>query len=159
MFRDRVSQGVLVVLKYSFLACVVAAAVSFSPAVADTASNGAAGAHENIQDIRYAGSWNRDGRTGVYRVVIMQGNGERAADRLFVQWISQDNGGELRVEDSIEINEIAAWGLDIVDYVSQSDSDGLVLFMDVVNPHTRFGEEYELFVMAPNEYRLGIPTN
>ena len=101
----------------------------------------------------------RDGRSGVYRIVVENGDSAAAADRLFVQWRTQDNSGQETVENSIEISEIAAWGLDIVDYVSESDSEGLVLFIDVINPRTNFGEEYELFVFGPNEYRLGTSTN
>ena len=147
------------VSKFSFLAGVVAAAISLSPAVADTTAKNTAVTQEISHDIRFAGSWYRDGRAGVYRVVIEQGGGATAADRLFIQWVSQDNRGELKVENTTEIREIAAWGLDIVDYVSQPDNDGLVLFLDVINTQTRFGDEYELFVLAPDDYRLGTPTN
>lgn len=146
-------------LKYAFLVCVAVATTFASPAFSDTISSGTAAMSDDFHDIRYSGTWNRDGRSGVYRIVVENGDSAAAADRLFVQWMTQDNSGQETVENSIEISEIAAWGLDIVDYVSESDSEGLVLFIDVINPRTNFGEEYELFVFGPNEYRLGTSTN
>ena len=146
-------------LKFAFLACVVAGTAFASPAFADAVSDGVAAMPGGVQDVRYSGTWHRDGRSGVYRIVVAQSGNAAATDRLFVQWVAQGNSGHMTVENSIEINEIAAWGLDIVDYVSESDSEGLVVFIDVIDPRTSFGEEYELFVFAPNDYRLGTSTN
>ena len=146
-------------LKIVFLACVIAGAAFASPVYADAVSDGVAAMPGGVQDVRYSGTWNRDGRSGVYRIVTVQSSSAAATDRLFVQWVAHGNVGQLTVTNSIEINEIAAGGLDIVNYMTQSDSEGLVVFIDVVDPRTSLGEEYELFVFAPNEYRLGTSTN
>ncbi len=100
-----------------------------------------------------------DDKTGVYRVVIARTVGEAVTARLFVQWIAYDDDGSATVEHTIEIKELADLELDIVDYTSESDADGLSVFIQTLNPNGDTDQNYELFVLSPTEYRFGPASN
>ena len=79
--------------------------------------------------------------------------------RLFVQWVSYDDTGGAKVENTIEIKEFAELKVDIVDFTSESDGDGLSVFLQTLNPNGESDQNYELFVTSPTQYRFGPASN
>ena len=129
------------------------------PTLADAVSDGIATIPGAVEDIRIAGTWQRDSRSGVYRIAITRDGGETVTARFFVQWVAYMDAGEAAVSDSMEIKEFAQLGLDVVDYFSESDAEGLTVFIETINPADGANEQYELFVFGPDEYRFGPATN
>jgi hypothetical protein len=129
------------------------------PVFADQLADGIAAIPPSVEDVQIAGTWQQEGKSGAYRVVISRSGGDAVTARLFVQWIAYGEAGESTVENSMEITEFAPLNLDIVDITSESDADGLSLFVDTIDPSGSADEQYELHVIGPNDYTFGLATN
>ena len=129
------------------------------PVFADELADGIKAIPPSVEDVQIAGTWQQEGKSGAYRVVISRSGGDAVTARLFVQWIAYGEAGESTVENSMEITEFAPLNLDIVDITSESDADGLSLFIDTIDPSGSADEQYELHIIGPNDYRFGPATN
>jgi hypothetical protein len=141
------------------VAFITVALTSMPPALADAVLDGIAGMPGGVEDVRIGGTWQKDGKSGAYRVVIARTGGDAVTARLFVQWVAYGEAGDTTVENTIEIAEFAPLGLDIVDYVSESDADGLSVFLETIDPQGSADAQYELYIFAPDDYRFGPATN
>jgi hypothetical protein len=130
-----------------------------APALADALSDGIASIPANVEDVQIAGTWQKEGKSGTYRVIISRSGGDAVTARLFIQWIAYGEAGESTVENSMEVTQFAPLNLDIVDITSESDADGLSLFIDTIDPSGSADEQYELHVIGPNDYNFGPATN
>ena len=113
----------------------------------------------SVEDVRVSGTWEDADRNGVYRVVIARTGLEPVTARLFVQWVAYEADGSAVIDQSVEITELAALGLDVVDYETESDADGLSVFLQTVDPSDGFDETFELHMFSPTEYIFGPATN
>jgi hypothetical protein len=129
------------------------------PAVADDLADGIAAIPPSVEDVQIAGTWQQEGKSGAYRVIISRSGGDTVTARLFVQWIVYGEVGESTIQNSIEIKEFASLNLDIVDITSESDTDGLSLFIDTIDPSGSADQQYELHIIGPTDYRFGPATN
>ena len=144
------------------LAVAAFMAVAFTstpPALADAVLDGIAGMPGGVEDVRIGGTWQQGGKSGAYRIVIARTGGDAITARLFVQWVAYGEAGDTTVENTIEIAEFATLSLDIVDYVSESDADGLSVFLETIDPEGSADQQYELHLFAPDDYRFGPATN
>jgi hypothetical protein len=141
------------------LIAFVVLALSVGGARADAILDGLKTLPGNVEDVRVGGTWDEDGKNGIYRVIISRSGGDTVTARLFVQWVSYDDTGGAKVENTIEIKELAALNVDIVDFTSESDSDGLSVFIQTLNPNGESDQNYELFVSSPTQYRFGPASN
>ena len=130
-----------------------------STARADALTDAAANLAPSVQDVRLAGTWKKDSRKGVYRVIVARTPAPGSTARLFVQWIAISVDGSQRVERSIEIAELAALKLDISNFVTETDPDGLSIFVEVVDAAKHTDQSYELFVEDDGTYRFGPASN
>ena len=146
-------------MKRAAIAGAVAALILAAPAFADGIADGIAALPGAAEDVRIGGTWEKDGRSGAYRIVIAREGADAITARLFIQWIAYDDAGGAKLEETVEIKEFADLKLDIVDYTSDSDTDGLSVYLETVNPESDADESYELFVFSPTDYRLGPATN
>jgi hypothetical protein len=137
----------------------LAFAVAAPPALAGELADGIAAMPGGGEDVRLGGTWQADGKGGVYRVVIARSGGNAITARLFVQWIAYGDTGDTTVEHTIEIAEFDELDLDIVDYVSESDAQGLSVYIEAIDPEGATSEQFELFIFAPDDYRFGTATN
>lgn len=128
-------------------------------AQADAVSDSVQTLDASVQDIRIAGNWEKDGRKGVYRILVARTAAPKPTARLFVQWIATGVDGSVQVERSIEITELAELKLDVSDFVAESDPDGLSVFVEVVDPAQDTDQSYELFVDDDGTYRFGPASN
>jgi hypothetical protein len=135
------------------------ALLSTTPALADAVLDGIAGMPGGVEDVRIGGTWQKDGKSGAYRIVIARTGGDAVTARLFIQWVAYGEAGDTTVENTVEIAEFATLGLDIVDYVSESDADGLSVFLETIDPQGSADQQYELHLFAPDDYRFGPATN
>lgn len=148
-------------LRYAFAALVIVAAAGgavprLHAQSADALATGIAAIPPAVEDVRLFGAWEREGRSGVYRVVIARtGSGERQA-RLFVQWIATPEDGEASVMATTEITEVGGLKTDVVDLTGGVEDDGLALYVE-----TGAGDvtSYEVYVTAPGEYTFGPLSN
>jgi len=140
-------------------AALVAGLAAALPARADALAEGLATMPGSVEDVRIAGTWDQGDKTGAYRVIIARTVGEAVTARLFVQWIAYHDDGSTTVDNTIEIKELADLKVDIVDYTSESDADGLSIFIQTLNPNGSTDQNYELFVTSPTEYRFGPASN
>jgi hypothetical protein len=131
----------------------------FSASRADALLDGIGNIPGSVEDVRIGGTWERDGTNGAYRVVITRTSGEPVTARLFVQWIVYGETADARVENTIEIREFADLKLDVVNYVSESDDDGLSVYLETIDPNGNSDQSYELHVVSPTDYRFGPATN
>jgi hypothetical protein len=138
---------------------LIAVYLAATPALADQVADGIALLPGPVEDVRVGGTWDREGQTGVYRIVITRSGGNDVVARLFVQWVAYHNDGNSTLTESIEIDEMGALGVDIVDYISESDADGLTVYIQADNPDPSGDQSFELFVFAPNDYMFGPASN
>jgi hypothetical protein len=141
------------------LLLAVAIALPGAPAFADAILDGLKTLPGNVEDVRVGGTWDENGKNGIYRVIISRSGGDAVMARLFVQWVSYDDTGGAKVENTIEIKEFAELKVDIVDFTSESDGDGLSVFLQTLNPNGESDQNYELFVTSPTQYRFGPASN
>lgn len=125
------------------------------PAYADAVFDGIAALPGAVEDVRVGGTWEKDGKSGAYRIVVARSGTDQITARLFIQWVAYDDAGGASLEQTIEIGELAALKLDIVDFSSESDEEGLAVYIQTLNPTGDVDESYELFVISPTEYRFG----
>ncbi len=139
----------------------LAAALAFvHPALAaDPVTDGISAMPAGIEDVRIGGTWEKEGKTGAYRIVISRSGGDTVVARLFVQWISYTTGGDATVDTTIEIKEIAEKKIDIVDYTSESDQDGLSVYIETIDPSGNGDQNYELHITSPTDYKFGPTSN
>jgi hypothetical protein len=137
----------------------LAVALAAPPALASELGDGIAAMTGGVEDVRIGGTWQTGGKSGVYRLVVARSGGNAITARLFVQWIAYGETGEATVEHSIEIAEFDELDLDIVDYVSESDPEGLSVYIEAIDPEGASSEQFELFIFAPDDYRFGPATN
>lgn len=129
------------------------------PAHADEILDGIAKMPGAVEDARIGGTWESGGKTGAYRLVVARVGGDTITARFFVQWIAYLEGGGAAVENTIEINELADLKVDVIDFNSESDQDGLSVYLQTLNPNGSGDQTYELFVTSPTEYRFGPASN
>jgi len=139
----------------------LAAALAFvHPALAaDPVTDGISAMPAGIEDVRIGGTWEKEGKTGAYRIVISRSGGDTVVARLFVQWISYATGGDATVDTTMEIKEIAEKKIDIVDYTSESDQDGLSVYIETIDPSGNGDQNYELHITSPTDYKFGPTSN
>jgi hypothetical protein len=137
-------------------ACVAATATA---ARSDQLSDGVALLPGPVEDVRVGGTWDRDGQSGIYRIVVARSGGNDVVARLFIQWVAYHNDGNSTLIDSIEIDDLAALGIDIIDFISESDADGLTVYIQADNPDPDGDQSFELFVFAPDDYMFGPASN
>jgi hypothetical protein len=141
------------------LAGALAGFLISAPALADDVLDGIAKMPGGVEDVRIGGTWEKDGKSGAYRVIINRSGGENVVARLFVQWIEYQDGGEAVVQNTIEIKELADLKVDIVDYTSESDEEGLSVYIETIDPSGNADSNYELQIKAPDDYRFGPTSN
>ena len=112
-----------------------------------------------VEDVRIGGTWEKDGKNGEYRVVITRSGGDTVTARLFVQWIAYHDDGDTSVDNTIEIKELGALKVDVVDYTSESDQEGLSVYLETIDPNGNADQNYELHVTSPTEYKFGPASN
>ena len=127
-----------------------------TPTRSSTASRKIPGA---VEDVRIGGTWEKDGKNGEYRVVITRSGGDTVTARLFVQWIAYHDDGDTSVDNTIEIKELGALKVDVVDYTSESDQEGLSVYLETIDPNGNADQNYELHVTSPTEYKFGPASN
>ena len=132
------------------VAAVVAGFLALShPASADELLDGLKTLPGSVEDVRVGGTWDRDGKSGIYRVIVSRSGGDAITARLFIQWVAYEDDGSLTVQDTIEIQELADLKVDIVDFTSESDADGLSVFLQTLDPDGSADGNYELIVTSP----------
>jgi hypothetical protein len=129
------------------------------PLRADEVGDGVAAIPGAVDEVRIGGTWADDGDSGVYRIVITRSGGDQVTARLFVQWVAYDEDGGATVRHSVEIKEFADLNVDIDDFTSESDEDGLSVFIRTIDPGDNNDQSYQLFVFSPTNYRFGLATN
>jgi len=128
-------------------------------AVADDVADEVKAIPGGVEDVSIGGTWQDGDRSGAYRIVVTRAGIERVTARLFVQWLAFGETGAATVADSIEITELAALGVDIVNLATETDADGLSLFVDTLGDTGELGQTYEIHVSSPTEYLFGPASN
>jgi hypothetical protein len=146
-------------MKRLILVGFVAALSAATPANADPVLDGIAALPGSVEDVRIGGTWDRDGTIGAYRIVIARTGGENVTARMFIQWVVYRDDGGASVENTVEITELADLKVDIVDFTSESDQDGLSVYIQTLDPNGSADENYELFVSSPTSHRFGPASN
>jgi hypothetical protein len=149
-------------LRSALAILMVATALAASgalPASADAILDGLKTLPGNVEDVRVGGTWDSDGKNGIYRVIVSRSGGDTVTARLFVQWVAYDDTGGASVQDTVEIKELADLKVDIVDFTTESDSDGLSVFIQTLNPNGSSDQNYELFVTSPTQHKFGPASN
>ncbi|MEJ0098155.1 MAG: hypothetical protein WDM84_09920 [Bauldia sp.] len=138
---------------------VVAGFALARPVYADPLIDGITALPGNVEDVRIGGSWTQGSRSGVYRILIARSSGDIVTARLFVQWIAYDDNGGSTVQDTVEIQELADLKVDIVDFTSESDSDGLTVTIQTLDPNGSADKTYVLTVTSPSQHTLAPASN
>jgi hypothetical protein len=136
---------------------ILGGASSVTPA--DEVADGVAALPGTVEDVRIGGTWGEGERIGAYRIVVARTGGETVTARMFIQWVAFQDGGGATVENSIEITELDELDVDIVDYTTEADAEGLSVYIQTLNPNAPADESYELFVFSPSDYRFGPASN
>jgi hypothetical protein len=146
------------IVRAALAACLLSIAAA-APLRADALSDGVAALSSTVQDVRTAGSWEKDDSKGVYRVVVVRSGPEPTA-RLFIQWLAAAEDGTFSVDRTVDIKEMIELKRNIGDFVIETDEDGLSLFLEVIDPAADGAKEsYELFIGDDESYRFGPASN
>jgi hypothetical protein len=148
--------------RFAFIvaAFVVALLPPLGAASVDALLDGLKALPGSVEEVRVGGTWERDGRSGVYRVIVSRSGGDEITARLFIQWVAYGDMGDAAVADTIEIPEFAALNLDIVDFTTESDNRGLEVFIQTLDPNGSGSDlNYELIVNSPTQYRFRPASN
>ena len=129
------------------------------PAFADAFMDGLTALPGNVEEVRIGGTWDREGKSGAYRILVARSGGDVITARLFVQWLVYNDDGGATVSDTIEIKELADLGVDIVDFTSDTDQDGLTVFVQTLDPNGSNDLNYELNVTSPTQYTFRPASN
>jgi hypothetical protein len=146
-------------MRYALLLALAAFLPLSVPAAADPISDSVAALPGAIEEVKIAGTWQKGDKSGPYRIVISRSGGDSVTARLFVQWIAYQEDGGATVDSTTEIKELADLKLDIVSFESESDEDGLAVYLETIDPNGDKDGSYELHVLSPAEYRFGPATN
>lgn len=142
----------------AFAACIALGSASV-PALADDVFDGIAGLPGSVEDVRIGGTWEDGGKIGTYRILVTRTGGEAVTARMFVQWVAYEDDGGATVEHTIEIEELGALGVDVIDFTSDADADGLSVFIQTLDPNGTLDEDYALYVFSPTQHRFGPASN
>jgi hypothetical protein len=147
----------------SFAAVAVAAGLLAGglalPAFADETFDGIAGLPGSVEDVRIGGTWEEGGKIGTFRILVSRTGGEAVTARMFVQWVAYEDDGGATVEHTVELTELGALNVDVIDFTSESDADGLAVYIQTLDPNATLDQDYALYVFSPTEYRFGPATN
>ncbi|MEJ0012600.1 MAG: hypothetical protein WDM94_08230 [Bauldia sp.] len=143
----------------TIVAVTAAIALSPLPAFADAILDGLKTLPGNVEDVRVGGTWDADGKNGIYRVIVSRSGGDEVTARLFIQWVAYDDAGGATVKDTVEIKEMADLKADIVDFTSESDADGLVVLIQTLDANGNANQNYKLFVTSPTQHKFGPASN
>jgi hypothetical protein len=146
-------------MRLAAVAGLLIALAAAGPLRADPVADGVAAIPGVVEDVRIGGTWAARAQSGVYRIVVARTGGDQVTARLFVQWLAYDDDGGTKVQNSIEIKEFSALAVDIDDFTSESDDEGLTVFIRTIDPNGNNDQAYELFVFTPTKYRFGPATN
>jgi hypothetical protein len=146
-------------MRHAAIAGLLLGLAAAGPLRADPVADGVAAIPGVVEDIRIGGTWAARSQSGIYRIVVARTGGDQVTARLFVQWVAYDDDGGAKVQNSIEINEFAELAVDIDDFTSESDDEGLTVFIRTIDPNGNNDQAYELFVFSPSKYRFGPATN
>jgi hypothetical protein len=135
------------------------AVAASTAALADAVLDGIATLPGSVEDVRVGGTWERDGKIGAYRIVVARTGGESVTARMFVQWVVYEEDGGASVETTIEITELSELAVDVVDFTSESDEDGLSVYIQTLDPNGTVDLDYALYVFSRNEHRFGPASN
>jgi hypothetical protein len=146
------------VIAMSFAALVASAA---TPALAqsDPILDGIASLPGSVEDVRIVGSWNQGSQSGVYRVLVSRSGGDLVTARMFVQWIVYDDNGGAQVTSTVEIQELAQLGVDVVDFSGSSDGGPLTVNIQTLDPNGNADKNYVLTVNSPTQHTLAPASN
>lgn len=134
-------------------------AVAATVARADALLDGVAAIPGIVEDVRIGGTWDRDGESGVYRIIVARSGGQSVTARMFIQWVAYQDDGGAAVRDTIEIKEFAELNVDLVDYTSESDENGLSIVIQTLDPNGSNDLDYDLTVVSPTQYKFGPASN
>ena len=129
------------------------------PVSADELLDGLKTLPGSVEDVRVGGTWDRDGKSGVYRIIVSRSGGDAVTARLFIQWVAYQDDGSVSVQDTVEIQELADLKVDIVDFTSESDADGLSVFLQTLDPDGNADGNYELIVTSPTQHKFAAASN
>jgi hypothetical protein len=129
------------------------------PALADALLDGLKTLPGNVEDVRIGGTWDSGGKSGAYRILVARSGGDAVTARMFVQWLVYNDDGTATLQDTIEIKELADLKVDVVDFTSESDQDGLSVFIQTLNPNGSDDLNYELRVASPTQYKFRQASN
>lgn len=141
------------------IAVIVLFAGLVLPAHADPLADGVAAMPTAVEDVRIVGTFEAEGKSGSYRVVIARSTAEPPTARLFVQWLVRGADGAETVERSVEIKELVEMKRDINDYAAEPDENGLSLFVEFADSNVEGGETWELFMNQDGSYTFGPASN
>lgn len=130
-----------------------------SSAVADETADSVRAIPAGVEDVSIGGSWQDGDRNGAYRLVVTRAAGEHVTARLFVQWLAYGAAGAATVEESIEITELGELGVDIINLSSETDDQGISVFVDTMGGGGDLGETYEVHIFSPDDYMFGPASN
>jgi hypothetical protein len=142
------------------LLAALAVMLATAPVVrADALSDVATALPGQIQDVRTIVHGNPDDGQDIYRIIIARDGIEPTA-RLFVQWLSSADTGAVTIERTVDIKEMLELKRNIGDFVTETDEDGLSIFVELIDPAADGAKEsYELFISDDATYRFGPASN
>ena len=136
-----------------------AAALAAPAAFADQLLDGLKTLPGNVEDVRIGGTWDSGGKSGAYRILVARSGGDAVTARMFIQWLVYNDDGTTTLQDTIEIKELADLKVDVVDFTSESDQDGLAVFIRTLDPNGSDDLNYELHVASPTQYKFRQAPN
>jgi len=104
--------------------------------------------------LRSTGPWEREGRTGSARILLVRASPRDETARLFLQWIAPDQRGRPGVIVQEEIGEVFDWRLRMDDYRIEREAHGTRVVFDATVLTNNQLRRYELRIGGPGDFKF-----
>jgi hypothetical protein len=112
---------------------------------------------ESISDVATGGSWQEEGSSGRYRVVVRGGGRHDVQSTVVLQWLRWDEHGEAPVEvKSVRVAEVSRGGIAVTNSRIDVEDGHTVVRMNLVNPLTGAAGEARVWPQGVGKYRAKV---
>ena len=110
-----------------------------------------------VSDVATGGSWEEEGRSGVFRVVVRSGGRRNLRSEVVLQWLRWDDRAEQPVEvRSVVVRELSRGGIIVTGTRIDQEEGRTLVKLGVANPVTGAAGEARVWPLGVGRYRAKL---
>ena len=111
----------------------------------------------SVSDVATGGSWEEDGRSGIYRVVVRGGGRRNLRSTVVVQWLRWDDKSEQPIEvKSATVGELSRGGIIVTASRIDTEEGRTVIKLPIANAVTGAAGEARIWPTGVGKYRARV---